>query len=1293
MGGNAPRKGQERLSALLEASGSVLKYRRFEDAARSIFDSCKKLIGATAGYVALLSRDGTENELLFLDSGGLPCTVEPTLPMPIRGLRAEAYHSAKTVYDNDFPGSEWVGFLPEGHAELHNVLFAPLRIEGEVVGLLGLANKPGGFAEDDARMAAAFGELAAIALHNSRTLEALENSEQRFRSLVETAADAIISADSRGNITLCNRRGEALFGYRAGELVGEPLTSIMPERFRDGHKKGMERLLSTGKPTIVGKTVELVGLRKDGSEFPLELSVAKSGPGGESFFAAVIRDISERKRVEEALRHHREDLDRAQAVAHTGSWRLDVRRDELLWSDETYRMFGLSKGTPLTYEAFLETVHPEDREYVDQKWTAALRGESYDIEHRIVVGDSVKWVRERAELEFDKHGTLLGGFGTVQDITEHKRAEEELRERTHNLGERVKELNCLYGISRLVERPGISLEELLRETVEMIPPAWQYPEVACARIMLEEQEFRTGTFRESIWRQASDIIVLGQRMGTVEVCYLDERPKRDEGPFLKEERSLIDTIARTLGRAVENKRAEESIQAQGVFLQTVLDALSHPFYVIDANDYTIKMANAATAVGRSFGPTTCYELLHDSSEPCRGDENVCPLEVVRMRKTPLMVEHTHRSEDGSRRVVEVHCYPLLDEEGNVNQVIEYTMDVTERKRAEAALQESEKRFRGLYESMRDGVVRTDMEGRIIAVNQAFLDMLGYTVEEISRLTYQQLTPKDWHEMEADIVEHQILKVDYSNEYEKEYIRKDGSTFPISIRVWLIRDEQGEPVGMWGIVRNITERRQAQEALERLRSEFTGIVTHELKTPLTAIKGSAATALGSQRPLAAEENRELFEIIDEQADRLRELMDNLLDVTRIEAGTLSVSPEPTDLLEVLEEARATFARSGGRHDVRLELLADMPHVSADRRRLIQVLMNLLNNGAMYSPTTEPITIAVEHDPLQVTVHVRDRGQGIPKQKLPLLFKKFSRVHDDAGRKLSGTGLGLAICKGIVEAHGGRIWAESAGEWQGATFSFTLSVAGETDVKRLTDEARRAVHLGRVRRAGEKTRVLAVDDEPQVLRLLQRSLDEAGYQPIVTSDPSQVAKLVEQEEPDLVLLDLMLPGTSGFELLQRVREFSGVPVIFVTASDEEADTVRALKIGADDYITKPFSPSELLARIGAALRRRLLPDVTEVRPPFVLGDLTIRFAERRVTVAGQEVSLSATEYKILYELATHAGRVLTHHQILQAVWGPEYSGETELVRSFIRNLRRKLGDDARHPRFILTERQVGYRMPKP
>jgi len=566
------------------------------------------------------------------------------------------------------------------------------------------------------------------------------------------------------------------------------------------------------------------------------------------------------------------------------------------------------------------------------------------------------------------------------------------------------------------------------------------------------------------------------------------------------------------------------------------------------------------------GTTTCYSLTHGSSEPCRGDEHICPLRVVKETKAPVTVEHTHHDADGYARAVEVHCHPVFDDDGNVHQVIEYTLDITERRRAE-------------------------------------------------------------------------------------------------------------------------------EELERLRSEFLGMVTHELKTPLTAIKGSAAMALGSRRPFSVQENRQLYQIIDEQADRLRDLMDNLLDMTRIEAGSLSISTEPTDLQAVLEEAQATFARSGGPHRVQLNLPDDIPAVDADQYRVGQVLTNLLNNAARFSPATAPITIEVEHDRMQVTVHVQDRGTGIARDKLPYLFKKFSQVHEDTGRTLSGTGLGLAICKGIVEAHGGRIWADSAGEGQGCTFSFTLPVATDTGAASLTDEARRAAHLGKVGRPGERTRVLAVDDEPQVLRYLQRSLDEAGFQPIVTGDPSQVARLVELEEPDLMLLDLRLPGTSGFDLLQRIREFSGVPVIFLTASDREEDAVRALRMGADDYITKPFSPTELLARIGAALRRRLLPDLAEARPPFVLGDLTVDFAERRVSVGGREVALSATEYKILYELATHAGRVLTYDQMLHEVWGPEYSGETEVIRSVIRNLRRKLGDDARRPRFVFTERQVGYRMPKP
>jgi len=182
---------ESEISALLKASKAVLYHREFQHIARVIFDTCKELIGASAGYVALASKNVKENEVLFLDAGGLSCTVDPNLPMPIRGLREETYRTGKVAYHNDFLNSKWAKLMPEGHAKLKNVLFAPLIIEEKTVGIIGLANKPGGFTERDVSMALAFGEIASIALINSRMLEALEENEKSLQKYAEHLEDLV----------------------------------------------------------------------------------------------------------------------------------------------------------------------------------------------------------------------------------------------------------------------------------------------------------------------------------------------------------------------------------------------------------------------------------------------------------------------------------------------------------------------------------------------------------------------------------------------------------------------------------------------------------------------------------------------------------------------------------------------------------------------------------------------------------------------------------------------------------------------------------------------------------------------------------------------------------------------------------------------------------------------------------------------------------------------------------------------------------------------------------------------
>lgn len=649
----------------------------------------------------------------------------------------------------------------------------------------------------------------------------------------------------------------------------------------------------------------------------------------------------------------------------------------------------------------------------------------------------------------------------------------------------------------------------------------------------------------------------------------------------------------------------------------------------------------------------------------------------------------HRLKDGRLIDVEVAAHTLRFR--GRKSLLVTAHDITEHKRTEEALRASEERYRLLTELSPDIIYRLRLSpvSRYEFISPIVATLTGYSPEDF--YSDPDLTLKIIHPDDRPLAEAvRRNPASFSQPLTLRVTRKDGSMLWSEIHCAPIYDENEELLAIVGISRDIGERKRAEQELEKLRSEFLAMVSHELKAPLAAIKGAAISALESQEPLEEQDRLDLSRIICGQVDRLRNLVNNLLDMSSIEAGAFSVTAEPSDLPGVLEEARALFLRSGLSRCVEVDVAEGLPAVKIDRRRIIQVITNLLNNAVKFSPPTTPIFVKVENDPVHATVHVQDHGQGIPEEKLPLLFKKFSILDRSGGDRLSGTGLGLAICKGIIEAHGGRIWAESGGIGQGATFSFTLPLTSQISVTSLTDVARRAVHLGRVKRANERTRVLAVDDEQDVLNYLRRLLCEAGYHPVVTSEPSEVRGLLEWEEPDLILLDVMLPGITGFELLERIREQSGVPVIFLSARDQSEDMVRALRMGADDYIIKPFSSSELVARIEAVLRRRVLPDTMETRQPFVQGDLTINFRERRVTVSSRTIALSPREYKVICELALYADRVLTYNDLLRRVWGPEYVGESDLVRSLMRHLRRKLGDDARKPRYVRTEHRIGYRM---
>ena len=515
---------------------------------------------------------------------------------------------------------------------------------------------------------------------------------------------------------------------------------------------------------------------------------------------------------------------------------------------------------------------------------------------------------------------------------------------------------------------------------------------------------------------------------------------------------------------------------------------------------------------------------------------------------------------------------------------------------------------------------------------------------------------------------------------------DGRSLSTLINATPIRPDDGRSESFVVTLQDLS----SQDELERMRSKFLGIVSHELRTPLTAIKGCTVSLLNGSQSYAPAEMRQFHRIIDTQVDRMQELLTDLLDVGHIEVGSLSIDPEPCDLTMLVDRARNTFLNAGFSKQVSIDLPPDLPQVMVDPGRIVQVLGNLLSNAARHSQPSSNIRVSTEQEELYIAVSVTDDGNGLAPEDMQYLFRKFSRVDtvEYGSKNGSSTGLGLAICKGIVEAHRGQIWVESEGKGKGSRFTFTIPIAENAEISIESRIETIASQSQQVK--NERGRILVVDDDPQTLRYVRDILSGAGYSPIVTADPEEVSDTIEVEQPDLVLLDMMLPGTDGINLMGEILNVIQVPVIFLSAYGQEDVVARAFDMGAADYMVKPFSPTELIARIRAARRRVADGPTSEPNGVYTLGDLTIDYDHREIYVAGQAVKLTATEYHLLQEISAGDGKPVTHDRLLRRVWGYASSGDPQMIRAHMRRLRRKLGDDAGSPSYITTEPRVGYRM---
>ena len=335
--------------------------------------------------------------------------------------------------------------------------------------------------------------------------------------------------------------------------------------------------------------------------------------------------------------------------------------------------------------------------------------------------------------------------------------------------------------------------------------------------------------------------------------------------------------------------------------------------------------------------------------------------------------------------------------------------------------------------------------------------------------------------------------------------------------------------------------------------------------------------------------------------------------------------------------------------------------------------------------------VVREGVHVAVSVSDEGRGIPPRSCPACSGGSRGVRARTGEAASPALAWVSPSAGAswmrtVDASGPRVTVRALGRGSPSPFRRRRGRHRRAEMPAYAARGSRGPVRGKVR-------VLAVDDDPQALRYVRDALDRAGYVSIATGNPEDVPRLMEEESPHLVLLDLMLPGNDGFEVMKDILKSEDVPVIFLSIYGQGRRCRQGPGHGGVGLRGQALLAHGACREDQAALRRRAAPHRAVPYEPYDTGGLTIDYAQRRVTLAGRPVELTATEYALLYELSVHAGRGLTHNQLLQRVWGPERMGEPWQVREVVKRLRRKLGDDAQDPTYIFTEPRVGYRLAKP
>jgi PAS domain S-box-containing protein len=778
-------------------------------------------------------------------------------------------------------------------------------------------------------------------------------------------------------------------------------------------------------------------------------------------------------------------------------------------------------------------------------------------------------------LEIDNHSFYLG---ITRDISERKQTEAALRESEAKLKSVFRAAPIGIGLvinrvfrwtnQRLTEICGYTSDELQGRSSRMLYPSDEAFESVGREKYDQIKEQGTGTV-ETKWRRKD---------GTIIDILLSSTPI-----------DLDDLTAGVTFTALDitvRKQAEQMLVQQNGYINNLIESLTHPFYVIDVNNYTIQMANTASGLRDRGQNTTCYALTHKTNKSCNDVEHPCPLELIKQTGKPTVVEHIHFDANGNQRYVEVHAYPVFDSDGNLSQMIEYTLDITERKQTEEALAAEKERLAVTLRSIGDGVITTDTKANIIFLNKMAEDLTGWRQEEAIGLPLGKV----FHIIDAqtrELCENPVDKVMGAGKIiglanHTALIARDGTERSIADSGAPIRDAESRIIGVVLVFRDVTEKiRMEGELLKVKKLESVGVlaggIAHDFNNILMAILGNLNLAT-----MFMDADAEVYPLLkdaEKASLRARDLTQQLLTFSK---GGEPVK-ETASIPEVIKDS-ADFVLHGGNVVCRYNMPDDLWLVAIDKGQVSQVIQNIIINAKHAMPEGGTIEITCENvsqaamadiplpkkDYLKITIS--DQGVGIHDNIIDKIFDPFFST------KQQGSGLGLAITHSIIIKHHGHITVRSE---PGAGSTFSIYLPASTTAKKQKKQQKASFLQG-------KGRVMVMDDEEIVRNVAKSMLAHFGYDVVLAKNGAEAIKVYKKsittDEPiDVVIMDLTIPGgMGGQEAVQGILAIDPDAKVIVS-SGYSNDPVMA---NYQDYgfcgaAVKPYQLAELGKILGGIL----------------------------------------------------------------------------------------------------------------